>query len=68
MFRGGDEMPQHIPKEVDAVHDIGSQGVVITRRQIDGYLAVSYTHLDVYKRQVYHAPPTDVPAPSASQA
>ncbi len=31
-------MPQHIPKEVDAVHDIGSQGVVITRRQIDGYL------------------------------
>lgn len=38
MFRGGDEMPQHIPKEVDAVHDIGSQGVVITRRQIDGYL------------------------------
>ena len=30
------------------------------RRQADAYAAVSYTHLDVYKRQTLNCPPATV--------
>ena len=40
--------PDEVKKAIDAGADVNAQ----TTKEIEGFRAVSYTHLDVYKRQV----------------